>query len=208
MPSTDERRKHRAAKEIVHAQDQRSSPSPLRAGTRAEPDPRCCSISQSTVHDYLKRAETAGLPWPLPSDWEERQLEEHLFGRRVAGPPGQRRAEPDFASIHEQLQTHKHVTLQTAVGRVHRGSSRRLPLQPLLLALPALAAKARCRSPPATPRRRKALRRLRRGHGSRREPANGRSPCCTDLCRCSGGQFLRRGCCARSSAQAARQSQG
>ena len=30
----------------------------------------------------------------------------------MAGPPGQRRAEPDFAAIHEQLQTHKHVTLQ------------------------------------------------------------------------------------------------
>ena len=30
----------------------------------------------------------------------------------MAGPPGQRRAEPDFAAIHEQLQTHRHVTLQ------------------------------------------------------------------------------------------------
>ncbi len=49
---------------------------------------------------------------PLPPDWDEAQLEECLFGRRVAGPPGQRRVEPDFASIHEQLQTHKHVTLQ------------------------------------------------------------------------------------------------
>ncbi len=25
---------------------------------------RCCSISQSTVHDYLKRAEAASLSWP------------------------------------------------------------------------------------------------------------------------------------------------
>ena len=73
---------------------------------------RCCSISQSTVHDYLKRAETAALSWPLPPDWDKVQFEERLFGRRVAGPPGQRRAEPDFVSIHEQLQTHKYVTLQ------------------------------------------------------------------------------------------------
>ena len=35
-----------------------------------------------------------------------------MFGRRAAGPPGQRRVEPDFAAIHEQLQTHKYVTLQ------------------------------------------------------------------------------------------------
>ena len=27
---------------------------------------RCCSVSQSTVHDNLKRAETADMPWPLP----------------------------------------------------------------------------------------------------------------------------------------------
>ena len=73
---------------------------------------RCCSISQSTGHGYLKRAESAGLSWPLPPDWDEAKLEERLFGRRVAGPPGQRRVEPDFASIHEQLQTHQHVTLQ------------------------------------------------------------------------------------------------
>ena len=27
---------------------------------------RACSISQSTVHEYLKRAEVAKIPWPLP----------------------------------------------------------------------------------------------------------------------------------------------
>ncbi len=35
-----------------------------------------------------------------------------MFGGRAARPPGHRRAELDFASIHEQLQTHKYVTLQ------------------------------------------------------------------------------------------------
>ena len=49
---------------------------------------RCCSIGQSTVHDYLKRAEAAGIQWPLPSDWDDRQLEERLFGGRPARPPG------------------------------------------------------------------------------------------------------------------------
>ncbi len=73
---------------------------------------RCCSISQSTVHDYLRRAESAGLQWPLPPDCDETQLQERLFGGRAVRPPGHRRAELDFASIHEQLQTHKYVTLQ------------------------------------------------------------------------------------------------
>ena len=32
---------------------------------------RACSISQSTVHEYLKRAEAAKVPWPLPEGWDE-----------------------------------------------------------------------------------------------------------------------------------------
>ena len=73
---------------------------------------RCCSIGQSTVHDYLKRAQAAGLQWPLPPECDDRQLEERLCDGQPARPPGPSRAEPDCAAIHEQLQTHKHVTLQ------------------------------------------------------------------------------------------------
>ena len=36
---------------------------------------RSCSIDQSTVHQYLKAAETAGVKWPLPSEWDESKLE-------------------------------------------------------------------------------------------------------------------------------------
>ena len=43
---------------------------------------RCCSIGQSTVHDYLKRAATVGVEWPLPADCDEAQLEGRLFGLR------------------------------------------------------------------------------------------------------------------------------
>jgi len=31
---------------------------------------RACSISQSTVHEYLKAATAAGVSWPLPEGWE------------------------------------------------------------------------------------------------------------------------------------------
>jgi len=30
---------------------------------------RSCSIGLGTVHDYLQRAEKAGVKWPLPEDW-------------------------------------------------------------------------------------------------------------------------------------------
>ena len=30
---------------------------------------RSCSVSVSTVHEYLKRAEAAQVNWPLPEGW-------------------------------------------------------------------------------------------------------------------------------------------
>ncbi len=47
---------------------------------------RSCSISQGAVSKYLKRAQEAGVGWPLPEDWDEGRLEEALLGhspRRV-----------------------------------------------------------------------------------------------------------------------------
>lgn len=40
---------------------------------------RSCSIGQSTVYDYLKRAEAAGIAWPLPEGWDDERLERALF---------------------------------------------------------------------------------------------------------------------------------
>ena len=43
---------------------------------------RSCSIGVSTVHKYLKRAEAAGVTWPLPEDWDEVRVDAVVF------PPG------------------------------------------------------------------------------------------------------------------------
>ena len=42
---------------------------------------RSCSIGQSTVNDYLRRAEAAGLRWPLTEEWNDDRIEQELFGR-------------------------------------------------------------------------------------------------------------------------------
>ena len=42
---------------------------------------RSCRISHSTVGDYVKRAETAGLKWPLAEELSESQLYALLFPR-------------------------------------------------------------------------------------------------------------------------------
>src|ERR1044072_2068211 len=75
---------------------------------------RSCAIASSTVHKYLKRAEAAGLSWPLPEGWDEDRVEVAIFPRSVPLAPQRpaKRAAPDYATIHEQLRTHRHVTLQ------------------------------------------------------------------------------------------------
>ena len=49
---------------------------------------RSCSIGLGTAHEYLQRAEAAGVTWPLGEDWDEDRLEAALFG----GPPRPRPA--------------------------------------------------------------------------------------------------------------------
>jgi len=75
---------------------------------------RSCSIAVSTVHKYLRRAEAAGLTWPLPDDWDETRVEAAVFPRSQPltkeQPPA--RTPPDFTAMHEQLRRHRHVTLQ------------------------------------------------------------------------------------------------
>jgi hypothetical protein len=75
---------------------------------------RSCAIAASTVHKYLKRAEAAGVTWPLPEDWDEARVEAALFppAAPTAVEPRPARTPPDFAAIHEQLRSNKYVTLQ------------------------------------------------------------------------------------------------
>jgi len=60
---------------------------------------RACSISQSTVHDYLNRAATAGMVWLLGDEWDEQRVEQALFGgpQVIKRLPGQ--VLPDFPKI-------------------------------------------------------------------------------------------------------------
>lgn len=73
-----------------------------------------CSIGQATVADYLKRAATAGIAWPLPEGWDEQRLEAALFrrGAQAAAEPPDRL--PDFAALREQMQRNRYLTLQLA----------------------------------------------------------------------------------------------
>jgi transposase len=73
---------------------------------------RSCSISQSTVHEYLVAAQAAGVRWPLPAEWDDSQVERTLFPHRPVPAVWRKHPEPDWARVHEELQTHKDLTLQ------------------------------------------------------------------------------------------------
>lgn len=64
---------------------------------------RSCGIATSTVNDYLKRAESASIGWPLAEGKGESELKGLLFpeghGRR--GDP--LRAVPDWPEVHKEL---------------------------------------------------------------------------------------------------------
>jgi transposase len=74
---------------------------------------RSCGMGLGTVHDYLERAAAAGIGWPLPEGWSEEELEAKLFGNQpVPTQTARQRPQPDWNSIHAQLQQHRHLTLQ------------------------------------------------------------------------------------------------
>jgi len=73
---------------------------------------RACSISQGAVHSYLKKAAAAGVCWPLPEGWDEPRVEQALFRDQRPIERYRERALPDFATLHQQLQQHRHLTRQ------------------------------------------------------------------------------------------------
>lgn len=75
---------------------------------------RACSISQSTVHEYLRKAAAAGIVWPLAEEWDEPSLDRTLFGDRQPAGRLPKHVLPDFSALHRELQQHAHLTLQLA----------------------------------------------------------------------------------------------
>jgi transposase len=69
-----------------------------------------CNISNSTVGEYLRRAETAGIGWPL-GDLSEEELYKKLFGEPVPVPETKSKPLPDWEEVHKELRK-KGVTLE------------------------------------------------------------------------------------------------
>ena len=70
---------------------------------------RSCCISRSTVAEYVRRAEAAGLKWPLPEDQSDNQLFELLYPK-TQHPTLKATFTPDWEKVHLEL-VKKGVTL-------------------------------------------------------------------------------------------------
>jgi transposase len=71
---------------------------------------RSCNIAPSTVREYLRKAEQAGISWPLPDGMDEAALEARLFPEETA-PAASLHPLPDMEYIHQEL-PRKGVTRQ------------------------------------------------------------------------------------------------
>jgi transposase len=70
---------------------------------------RSCNIARSTVAEYFRRAQAAGISWPLPEGMDEGRLERLLF----PPPPSLASSErplPEWAEVHRELRR-KDMTL-------------------------------------------------------------------------------------------------
>ena len=70
---------------------------------------RSLQASPSTVGEYIRRAKSAGLSWPLPETLDERALEGRLFPTATVSARDERPV-PDFAHVHAERRR-KGVTL-------------------------------------------------------------------------------------------------
>jgi len=71
---------------------------------------KSCGIARSTVKEYLDRIQKAGIPWPLPAEWDDTALESRLFPPVPLISPEKRRM-PSMEDLHQELKK-KGVTLQ------------------------------------------------------------------------------------------------
>jgi transposase len=72
-------------------------------GTSSREIAQRLGIARSTVQDNLKRAEVAGLSWPLPGDLTDDALENRLFARAGVRQGQRRLPEPDWAELALEL---------------------------------------------------------------------------------------------------------
>lgn len=71
---------------------------------------RSVGMGKTTVEELLRRAELAGIRWPVPEELDDVALEARLYPGEPRGLPS--RPEPDWRAVHLELRKRKDVTLE------------------------------------------------------------------------------------------------
>ncbi len=83
----------------------------LDAGLSSQEAAGRMGVARSTLREMQRRFDRSGLPWPLPLDLTDADLESRLYGGAGTKQGHRRRVEPDWATLNRELKR-KHVTLQ------------------------------------------------------------------------------------------------
>ena len=139
---------------------------------------RSLGTSPSTVGEYLRRAKVAGLSWPVPESVDDTGLERRLF----PAPPSSRaqRPLPAWSEVHRELRR-KSVTLSLLWQEYKETHPEGLQYSWFCEQVPGLGRAARPGDAPGAPRRREAIRRLRRADGAGGRPRDRRGAAGADL---------------------------
>lgn len=60
------------------------------------------SLGRVTVSEYFRRADVAGLAWPLPGDLLDIDLKQHVFPHQP-GASARATPQPDWSDVHAEL---------------------------------------------------------------------------------------------------------
>ena len=66
---------------------------------------RAVGVARSTVAEYLRRADAAGVSWPLPEGLDDEALWALLFPK---AEPTIERPVPNWAEVHKELRSRRH----------------------------------------------------------------------------------------------------
>jgi len=147
---------------------------------------RRLGLARSTVRETLKRAETAGLAWPLPEGMNDEALEAALYASRRSKRGHRRIAEPDWANVHRELKRRR-VTLLILWDEYVAANPGGYSYSRFCELYRGLRENAVGDDAPDARRRRAAVRRLRRRRrAGRHRSAHRRNPYGADLRRRAG----------------------
>jgi hypothetical protein len=155
----------------------------LQAGLSYNEVGRALQISKSVVGKFVSLARVAGLDWEAVQALSDEALEAQLY--RPPLPRSSHQLKPDFGYVHQELKRPGVMLMllwEEYTRALADAGQRAYKYTSLQHQVPGLRPASEALDAPGAPRRREALRRLRRRYRADRRPALRRDQRRADLC--------------------------